>query len=90
LRVETVGDDLQSVRVGALLHFDLVASNGTVMPGLEAEVRNMAVHEHEKDGRITCTRSFGLRFAEMSQSNRERYFGLIREYCLALQKKLNP
>lgn len=87
LRIETLGDNLVEVRVGSVLHFDLVASNGAVMANLSAEVRNMAVHELEKSGDKHLTRSFGLRFVEMDPSNERKYRDLIRDYCLVMQKR---
>lgn len=88
IRIETLGDNLAEVRVGSLLHFDLVASNGAVMANLNGEVRNMAVHEIEKDGRKTLTRSFGLRFVDMDPANERKYRELIKEYCLVMKVKL--
>lgn len=89
LRIETLGDNLVEVRVGSVLHFDLVASNGAVMANLSAEVRNMAVHELEKGGARQMTRSFGLRFMEMDPANERKYRDLIRDYCLIMQKRFS-
>ncbi len=89
IRIETLGDNLAEVRVGSVLHFDLVASNGAVMANLNGEVRNMAVHEVEKNGHKTLTRSFGLRFVEMDANNEKKYRALIKEYCLVMKVKLN-
>jgi hypothetical protein len=89
IRIETLGDNLAEVRVGSQLHFDLVASNGAVMANLNGEVRNMAVHEVEKDGHKTLTRSFGLRFVDMDPANERKYRELIKEYCLVMKVKIN-
>jgi len=58
------------------------------MANLNGEVRNMAVHEIEKDGRKTLTRSFGLRFVDMDPANERKYRQLIKEYCLVMKVKL--
>jgi hypothetical protein len=90
LRIETMGDTLAELRVGAHLSFDLITTNGEVFANLSAEVRNIAVHERENpDGTKSSTRSFGLRFKEMDPVNDRKYRNLIREYCLILQKRFS-
>jgi len=86
LRIETFDNNLAEVRVGAVLHFDLLASNGAVMANLSGEVRNMTVHEIEQDGRKLNSLSFGLRLMEMDPLNERKYRDLIRDYCLLMQK----
>lgn len=85
IRVQTLTDVLAEVRVGTVLHFDLMASNGLLMPDLSAEIKNLSAHEGENGA---VTRSFGLEFREMDPVNEKKYKDLIKEYCLVLQKKL--
>ncbi|MGE3262873.1 MAG: PilZ domain-containing protein [Bacteriovoracia bacterium] len=86
LRIETLGDHLGEVRVGAMLSFDLLTTTGSIMANLSAEVRNLTAHEHEDK---TITRSFGLRFVNMDPANEKKYREMIRDYCLLLQKRLS-
>lgn len=88
LRIETIGDDLKELRVGTLLSFDLLTSNGEIMANLAAEVRNISAHETVMDGAAKTTRSFGLRFTGMDASNEKKYRALIRDYCTALSRRL--
>jgi PilZ domain len=87
IRIETLGDSLNELRVGALLHFDLVTSNGEVLANMGAEVRNIAVHDRGSSGGSHLTRSFGLRFVDMNPVNERRYRELIRNFCVVLQKR---
>jgi hypothetical protein len=87
IRIETLGDSLNELRVGAVLHFDLVTSNGEVLSNMGAEVRNIAVHDQEKDNGARLTRSFGLRFVDMNPVNERKYRELIRNFCVVLQKR---
>jgi len=87
LRIETLGDNLAELRVGSVIHFDLVASNGTVMTNMSGEIRNMAVHEHEKNGYKLLTRSFGMRFVNLDPANERKYRELIKEYCLVMKMR---
>lgn len=88
MRVETLGDELAELRVGSIVHFDLMSNSGTMMSNLSAEVRNLAVHEQEKSGTAHVTRSFGLRLIDMDTVNEKKYRELIRDHCLELQKRL--
>ncbi|RYZ96781.1 MAG: PilZ domain-containing protein [Proteobacteria bacterium] len=88
IRIETLGDHLGELRVGSLLSFDLLTSNGEIMANLSAEVRNIATHEGSADGELQTTRSFGLRFQGMDSSNERKYRTLIRDYCTVLNKRL--
>lgn len=87
LRIETIGDNLSELRVGALLQFDLLTSTGAILADLSAEVRNISLHEHEEGARKNITRSFGLRIKNMDPVNDRKYRDLIRDYCLVLQKR---
>lgn len=89
IRIETLGDNLAELRVGAILNFDLLTSNGEIMANLAAEVRNIATHEGSADGKLKTTRSFGLRFQGMDPTNEKKYRALIRDYCTVLSKRLN-
>lgn len=88
LRIETLGDALGEIRVGSQLHFDLITSTGDIMANLTAEVRNIAVHDHQTVAGVALTRSFGLRFLDMDPVNEKKYRSLIRDYCMILQKRL--
>ena len=88
IRIETIGDHLGEIRVGAVLSFDLLTSTGEIMANLTAEVRNIAAHESNEDGSRRVSRSFGLRFTNMDPVNERKYRTLIRDYCLVLQKRL--
>lgn len=85
LRIETIGDSLKEIRVGAVIHFDLVTNTGVILANLSGEVRNMSTHEHEGKG---VTRSFGIRFVNMDPVNERKYRELIKDYCLELQKRI--
>lgn len=86
IRIETIGNSLSQVRVGAILHFDLLTSTGEIMGNLSGEVRNLSEHEHADK---SITRSFGIRFVNMDPVNERKYKELIKEYCLILQKRLS-
>ncbi|HEY8279838.1 MAG TPA: PilZ domain-containing protein [Bdellovibrionota bacterium] len=88
LRIETLSDSLAELRVGSVLHFDLVTSTGEILANLSAEVRNIAVHDHETKEGVALTRSFGLKFVNMDPVNERKYRTLIRDYCMVLQKRL--
>jgi hypothetical protein len=88
IRIETLGDHLAELRVGSMLSFDLLTSNGEIMANLNAEVRNIATHEGHADKTQQTTRSFGLRFQGMDPVNERKYRGLIRDYCTVLNKRL--
>ena len=89
IRIRTLTNVLSELRVGSMVHFDLIASNGTVMPNICGEVKNIALHQSEEVGNNTITRSFGLEFKDLDPVNERRYKALIKEYCLVLQKKLS-
>lgn len=88
MRIETLGDNLDDIRVGSVLHFDLVTTTGEILANLSAEVRNIAVHDHKTGDETVLTRSFGLRFLEMDPANERKYRNLIRTYCEILRKRL--
>ncbi|MGZ3706983.1 MAG: PilZ domain-containing protein [Bdellovibrionota bacterium] len=88
LRIETLGDSLGELRVGAVLHFDLITSTGDILANLSGEVRNIAVHDHRTPEGSSLTRSFGMRFVDMDPVNERKYRTLIRDYCMILQKRL--
>jgi hypothetical protein len=89
IRIETLGDALGEIRVGATLHFDLITSSGEILANLSGEVRNIATHDHRSpEGTATLTRSFGLRFVDMDPVNERKYRALIRDYCTVLQRRL--
>jgi hypothetical protein len=85
IRIETIGNSLGQVRVGAILHFDLLTSTGEILGNLSGEVRNLSEHEHTDK---TLTRSFGIRFVNLDPVNERKYKELIKAYCLILQKRL--
>ncbi len=88
IRIETIENSLGQVRVGAILHFDLITSTGEIIGNLSGEVRNLSEHEHTDK---SITRSFGIRFVDMDPLNERKYKAykkLIKEYCLILQKRL--
>jgi hypothetical protein len=88
VRIETIGDNLSELRVGATLSFDLITTTGEIFANLNGEVRNFAIHENVgAEGVKTVTRSFGLRFKNLDPVNERKYRALIREYCLKLQKR---
>lgn len=89
IRIETLGDSLGELRVGSVLHFDLITTTGEIMANLSAEVRNIAVHDHKNADGPALTRSFGLRFVNLDPVNERKYRQLIRDYCTVLQKRLN-
>jgi hypothetical protein len=88
LRIETLGDSLGEIRVGSVLHFDLITSTGEIFANLSGEVRNIAVHDRRSVEGLSLTRSFGLRFVDMDPVNERKYRNLIRDYCMVLQKRL--
>lgn len=89
LRIETMGDALSGLRVGAHIQFDLMTTTGELLHNMTAEVRNISMNEQMgKEGKIV-TRSFGLRLVDLDPVIERRYKSLIKDYCLALQKKLN-
>lgn len=89
LRIETLGDNLAELRVGSVLHFDLITSTSDIFANLSGEVRNIAVHDsNSPEGIRTVTRSFGLRFIDMDPVNEKKYRNLIRNYCEILKKRL--
>lgn len=85
LRIETTATNLGALRVGAVIQFDLLTSNGEILANLSAEIRNFSDHEHTGQ---SATRSFGLRFVNWNSENQRKYRQLIKDYCLLLQKKL--
>jgi len=87
IRIRTLTNVLSELRVGSVVHFDLIATNGAVMPNLCGEVKNIAIHQSEEVGSTNITRSFGLEFKDLDPVNERRYKDLIKEYCLVLQKK---
>jgi hypothetical protein len=87
IRIETMGDALGELRVGSLIHFDLITSTGEILANLSAEVRNISVNEHTDGELKTITRSFGLRFLDLDPVNERKYRNLIRDYCTILQKR---
>ena len=88
VRIETLGDNLGEIHVGAILHFDLITTPGEILANLCGEVRNIAVHDYRaNDGTTRLTRSFGLRFIDMDPVNERKYRSLIRDYCIILQKR---
>lgn len=89
IRIETLGDNLQELRVGANLHFDLITSNSEIFANLTGEVRNIAVHDRNTPEGRTVTRSFGLSFVNMDPVNERKYRNLIRVYCEMLKNKLS-
>jgi hypothetical protein len=89
IRIETLGDSLGELRVGSLLHFDLITSSSEILSNLSGEVRNIAVHDRNLPEGRSVTRSFGIKFVEMDPVNEKKYRNLIRTYCELLKKKLN-
>ncbi len=89
LRIETLGDQLSEIRVGSVLHFDLITTSSEIFANLAAEVRNIAVHERDTPDGKTVTRAFGLSFQTMDPVNERKYRQLIRVYCEMLKKRLN-
>lgn len=89
IRIETLGDSLAELRVGAQLHFDLVVSTGDILTNLNAEVRNISTHDNVVGGTRSLTRSFGLRFINLDPVNERKYRALIKDYCLILKKRLD-
>lgn len=88
IRVETVSDELEGLRVGAKVQFDLIATNGMVFNNMSGVVRNISTRiEQRESGAITC-RSFGLQLVDMHPINEKNYKQLIKEYCLMVQKKI--
>jgi len=69
LRIETLGDSLAELRVGSVLHFDLITSTSDIFANLSGEVRNIAVHDSNTLEGRSVTRSFVLRFIEMDSAN---------------------
>lgn len=88
LRIETLGDNLAELRVGSVLHFDLITSTSDIFANLSGEVRNIAVHDANTPEGRSLTRSFGLRFIDMDPVNEKKYRNLIRVYCEVLKKRL--
>ncbi len=88
IRIETLGDNLQEIRVGSTLHFDLITSSGEIFANLSGEVRNIAVHDRNTEEGRVITRSFGLRFVDMDTVNEKKYRQLIRSYCEMLKVRL--
>jgi hypothetical protein len=89
LRIETMGDALGELRVGARIQFDLMTTMGDVLRNMPGEVRNISFNEQNtKEGKV-ITRSFGIKLLDVDPVNEKRYKGMIKDYCLALQKKLN-
>jgi hypothetical protein len=88
IRIETLGDSLQEIRVGSVLHFDLITSSSEIFANLSGEVRNIAVHDRNTpEGRL-LTRSFGLSFVDMDPVNEKKYRNLIKTYCEMLKTRL--
>jgi hypothetical protein len=85
LRIESAGDDLAELRVGSVIHFDLATSAGVVMPGMSGEVRNLAEQPGKEGGKA---RTFGLKLVNLDAANAQKYKALIKDYCLAVQKRL--
>lgn len=88
IRIETLGDSLQEIRVGSVLHFDLITSNSEIFANLSGEVRNIAVHDRNTEEGRLVTRSFGLSFVNMDPVNEKKYRHLIRTYCEMLKERL--
>ncbi len=88
LRIETLGDNLAEIRVGSVLHFDLITSTSEIFANLSGEVRNIAVHDASTAEGRSLTRSFGLRFIDMDPVNEKKYRNLIRAYCEVLKIRL--
>lgn len=89
IRIETMGDSLAELRVGARIQFDLMTTTGEVLRNMSGEVRNISLNENALKQGKTVTRSFGLKLVDLDQNNERRYRHLIRDYCLAIQKRLN-
>lgn len=89
IRVETNGDSLAELRVGARIQFDMFTSRGDVLTNLQADVKNIASQETTFDGIKINTRSFGLKFIAMDPANDKKYKELIKDYCVALMKKFH-
>lgn len=87
LRVETFGDNLSELRVGARVSFDLITNTGNIMTNFTGEVRNISTNENNADGTKVITRSFGIRMVDMHPVNERKYRDLIRDYCQALMKR---
>lgn len=87
IRIRTLTNVLSELRVGSIVHFDLIATNGAVLPNVCGEVKNIAIHQSEEVGSSDITRSFGLEFKDLDPVNERRYKDLIKDYCLTLQKK---
>ncbi len=88
LRIETLGDNLAELRVGSVLHFDLITSTSDIFADRSGEVRNIAVHDSNTPEGRSLTRSFGIRFIDMDPVNEKKYRNLIRAYCEVLKKRL--
>ncbi len=83
LRIETLGNELTELKVGSVLYFDLVTSHGLTMTNLSAEVKNV----HTKEQSETTIRSFGLKLVNMGAENKQKYYDLIKDYCVVLRKR---
>lgn len=88
IRIETMGDNLSELRVGSLISFDLITSEGEILANLNAEVRSLATHDNQRETGPTITRSFGLQFKAMDPVNEKKYRRLIRDYCLAIKQQV--
>ncbi|HEY8278338.1 MAG TPA: PilZ domain-containing protein [Bdellovibrionota bacterium] len=89
VRIEIEGEDvLKEVRVGKVVHFDLLTNSGDVLPSFTGEVRNITVKETLENGTKVVSKSFGISFQPIKGTLRDRFYELIRGFCQELIKQI--
>jgi len=83
IRVEIIGDDLKDVRVGMVVHFDLLTNADISLENVSGEIRNMSVIEQEQDGERRVTRSIGIRLQPLEYVQKRKMDKLITNLCQA-------
>jgi hypothetical protein len=87
LLLEYSGNDLDTLKIGTRLEFDLVTNGGDKLPDIQGVVTHISSEPTDllaDTGRY----QFGLRFVGMSAATENRYRGMIREHCEGLKDKM--
>ena len=76
---------LSALKMGSILHFDLVTNGGEKITDFQA----MVCHVCEEKGDQAARMLFGVRFLFMNILSEEKYKSVVREHCLGLRSDLD-
>jgi hypothetical protein len=87
LGIKSMGSQLAEARVGTQLQLELITTRGDTISNVWAQIMNISVHDRTGKLGDTTLRYLGLKITEMGPEGKRTYKELIRDYCLAVQKK---